>query len=117
VRHINSGEGVARTTIQELIAGPTSQTLYPTIPSSTILEDINITKDGLCIVDFSPELVEDHPGGSLAEQLTIYSIVNTLTQFDSVDKVRILVGGRVIESIAGHCDTTQAMARYEDIID
>lgn len=116
LRSVNAGAGIARAAINELIAGPSSENLYPTIPAATILEDINITSDGLCIVDFSPELIEDHPGGSLAEQLTVYSIVNTLSQFDSVDKVQMLVGGQVVDTLAGHCDITEAMARYDDII-
>ncbi|MCR4962644.1 MAG: GerMN domain-containing protein [Firmicutes bacterium] len=115
-RAVNAGEGIARAAVRELIAGPDNAGLYPTIPAATILEDINITPDGLCTVDFSPELIEDHPGGSLAERLTVYSIVNTLSQFDSVNKVQILVGGRRVNTLAGHCDIAEAMARYDGII-
>jgi len=116
IRSIVSQQGLARATINELIAGPVSTDLSPTLPASTILEDINITDSGLCIVDFSSELIEDHPGGSLAEQMTIYSIVNTLTQFPSVDKVQILVGGQIVDTIAGHSQITSAMSRNEDLI-
>lgn len=114
-RSIPKTEGIARATIGELIFGPQSQGLMPTIPAATILEDINI-RDGICTVDFSSELVDNHPGGAGNEELTVYSIVNTLTQFPGVEQVRILVDGKEIASIAGHVDVSEAMARNDEII-
>lgn len=115
VRSIPRQEGIARATVNQLIAGPKADGLLPTIPAATILEDINI-KDGVCIVDFSEELSANHPGGLKNEQLTVYSIVNTLSQFDSVNQVRILVDGKAVESLAGHVDVSEAMAPYESLI-
>lgn len=116
-RVIPKVEGIARATINELIQGPHPESnLLPTIPLGTILRDINIKEDGLCIVDFSSELIDNHLGGSAAEQLTVHSIVNTLTQFPTVDRVQFLVEGQYVDTIAGHVDISQAMARNEDII-
>lgn len=114
-RKIPKNESIARTTIAALIDGPTGSGLLPTIPAATILDDINI-KEGLCTVDFSSELIDNHPGGMTAEELTVYSIVNTLTQFQSVDEVKILVDGKEVNSIAGHVDVSTAMARNYDIM-
>ena len=77
---------------------------------------MNIKDDGTCIVDFSKELTENHSGGVLGEELTVYSIVNTLTQFPSVQEVQIRVDGQEINTIAGHIDVSQAMARNDDLI-
>lgn len=115
VRSIPRQEGIARATVNQLISGPKADGLLPTIPAATILEDINI-KDGVCIVDFSEELRSDHPGGLKSEQLTVYSIVNTLSQFDSVNQVRILVDGKAVESLAGHVDVSEAMAPYDSLV-
>lgn len=115
VRSIPKEEGIARATVNQLIYGPKTEGLLPTIPAATILEDINI-KDGVCIVDFSEELRSDHPGGLKNEQLTVYSIVNTLSQFDSVEQVRILVDGKAVESLAGHVDVSEAMAPYDSLV-
>ncbi|GAW91269.1 GerMN domain-containing protein [Calderihabitans maritimus] len=116
-RTIPKVEGIARATVQELILGPDVESgLRPTIPPGTVLRDINIRPDGLCRVDFSRELINNHPGGSLEEQLTVYSIVNTLTQFPTVERVEILVEGRYVDTIAGHVDVSEAMARNDGII-
>ncbi|WP_258360197.1 GerMN domain-containing protein [Moorella sulfitireducens (nom. illeg.)] len=110
-------EGIARATIEELIKGPgPGSQLLPTIPRGTVLKDINIRPDGLCRVDFSKELVANHSGGSLGESLTVYSIVNTLTQFPTVKQVQFLVNGQYVETIAGHIDVSTAISRNESLI-
>ena len=114
-RQIPQEVGIARATINQLINGPKNKELNPTIPNDATLDDINI-KDGVCIVDFSSELKDHHPGGLVNEQLTIYSIVNTLSQFSTVNSVRILVDGKEITSLAGHIDTTAALAPNFDIV-
>jgi len=99
-RAIAKQDGIARATINELIAGPSDADLSPTLPASTILEDINIA-DGVCTVDFSSDLLTDLSSDQEAQMLALYSIVNTLTQFDSVDYVRILVNGQALDTMAG----------------
>jgi germination protein M len=100
--------GIARATINELLSGPSPQSgLLPTVPYGTTLKDINVKEDGLVIVDFSSELVENHAGGDLGESLTVYSIVNTLTQFPTVDRVQFLVDGKIVETIAGAVSLSQ----------
>ncbi|TYO96142.1 GerMN domain-containing protein [Desulfallas thermosapovorans] len=114
-RTVKKIPGIARQAIYELCRGPQSQSLAATIPDGTRLLDINI-KDGLCIVNFSRELVAKHSGGSGAENATVYSIVNTLTQFSSINRVQILVEGQVVDSIAGHLDVSVPITRDDEII-
>ncbi|MCR6545023.1 GerMN domain-containing protein [Dehalobacterium formicoaceticum] len=117
MRDIPKTEGVARAVMQELIAGPSVESgLLPTIPVGTELLDINVRPDGVCIVDLSGELIVNHPGGSLNEEMTVYSVVNTLTQFPSIREVQILVDGQNVETIAGHMDISTTMARNEEMI-
>jgi len=99
VRTIKKVEGIARATINELISGPGPDSeLLPTIPQGTALLDINVKDEGLCIVDFSRELVEKSASGIIPEELTVYSIVNTLTQFPTVNRVRLRIEGQNVES-------------------
>lgn len=86
--------GVARAAILGLIQGPQSQGLVASLADGTKLLDISVS-NGLCTVDFSKEFVENHSGGSAGELVTIASIVKTLTQFDSIEQVQILVEGKV----------------------
>lgn len=109
-REVPKVAGIARKTMEELCKGPESEGLLPTMPRGTRLLDINI-RDGLCTVDFSKELVENHPGGSSGELVTVYSIVNTLTQFPSVEKVVILVEGQRVQTLAGHLDLSIPLER------
>ncbi|NLO89092.1 MAG: GerMN domain-containing protein [Clostridia bacterium] len=94
-RKIKKVEGLARATINELIKGPSQESdLLPTIPQGTVLRDINIKDDGLCIVDFNKKLMEKNSTGVIPEELTVYSIVNTLTQFPAVERVKFRVEGQ-----------------------
>ncbi|MHB1419552.1 MAG: GerMN domain-containing protein [Bacillota bacterium] len=116
-RTIAMVEGIARETVEELIKGPgEGSSLLPTVPQGTALLDINVKQDGVAVVDFSKELVDNHFGGSSGEALTVYSIVDTLTQFPTVQKVQFLVDGKYVKSISGNLDISAAMARNDDII-
>jgi len=106
-REIEKVEGIGRATINELLKGPSPDSnLLPVIPLGTVLRDINVKSDGLMIVDFSKEIIDNHIGGSTAEALTVYSIVNTLTQFPTVDRVQFLIDGKYVDSLTGHIDLT-----------
>ncbi len=114
-RSVKKTTGIARETIQELCRGPQTRGLFATIPIDTRLLGINI-RNGLCTVNFSRELVAKHSGGSWSENATVYSIVNTLTQFSSIEQVQILVDGQVVESIAGHLDVSAPLIRDSNLI-
>ncbi|MDS1030475.1 GerMN domain-containing protein [Bacillota bacterium LX-D] len=117
-RTIPKVDGLARETINQLIQGPEAQSkLKATIPAGTKLKDINIRPDGKAIVDFSQDLVTNYSGDGTAETLTVYSIVNTLTQFPTVKEVQILVDGKQVETIGGHVKVSSAMTRDDKIIE
>jgi len=101
--------------IQELIAGPNSEELNKTIPPQTELLGVRV-KDKIARVDFSQELMDDHWGGTAGETMTVYSIVNTLTQFNSVDQVQILIAGQQVETLAGHIELSQPISFNSQII-
>ncbi|MEA3508955.1 MAG: GerMN domain-containing protein [candidate division NC10 bacterium] len=104
VREASSVEEAKRT-VEELFKGPESD-LNPTIPPGVQLRQIYIDGQGIAYVDFSRDLQRNHPGGSVGELLTIYSIVDTLSvNFDEIVKVKILVEGSEILTLAGHIDT------------
>jgi spore germination protein GerM len=108
----------ASQTIEELIKGSEKGYLSP-FPPETKLRQLFITKEGVAYVDFSKELTEKHPSGSSAEILTVYSIVNSLTQnFNSIKKVFILVDGGEKETLGGHIDLTRPfLPQYSLIAD
>lgn len=116
MRTITKTPGIAQAAIKELIRGPSPGTgLYATMPSGSTLNSIKI-EGGVATVDLSRELTTGHKGGSSGEMATVYSIVNTLTQFPSVQKVQILIDGQKIESLSGHLDLTRPLERNSKII-
>jgi spore germination protein GerM len=69
--------------------------------------------DSLATVNFSPEIVSDFPGGSLMEAYLVEAIVNTLTEFPTIERVQILVDGGIVESIGGHVLILQPLQRRD----
>lgn len=114
-RQIEMVPGLARATVEELIKGPKEKGLTRTIPQGTAVRDINIEK-GLCRIDLSKQFKDNHWGGSSGEILTVYSLVDTLTQYDTIEKVEILVEGQKIETLAGHMDLTSPVFRNTQIV-
>jgi spore germination protein GerM len=97
--------GEAKRTVEELINGPQGE-LNPTIPPGVKLRQLYIDGRGTAYVDFTRDLQAKHPGGSGGELLTIYSIVDTLTaNFEEIERVKILVEGSEVLTLAGHIDT------------
>lgn len=96
----------ARAALDELMKGPVNAAFANPLPEGTRLLGLGI--DGqTATVDFSRELIQNHPGGSSGETQTVYSIVNTLTlNFPQIKEVQILVEGRKEDTIAGHIDVT-----------
>ena len=84
------------------LTDPPAPPLVRTIPQGTRVLSVRV-KDHTAYVNFSSELVENHPGGSSAELQTIYSIVNTLViNFPQIKRVQILVDGRKRRTLSGH---------------
>jgi N-acetylmuramoyl-L-alanine amidase len=103
--------------VQELIKGPArGSVLCPTLPRGTCLKSVKIV-DNVAYVDFSEELMENHWGGSRAEELTVYSIVNTLTDVPGIKEVQILIEGLVSSTIAGHIILDEPLSPNFDIIE
>ncbi len=111
-RSVKLGAGAsadATTIVSELMRGPQSAGLFPTIPADTKLLDAYKLGDTL-VLDFTRELQSNHPGGSTGELLTVYSIVNTMTEnMYGIKRVQILLEGEEIETLTGHMDLTRPL--------
>lgn len=108
-RSVVNQTGLAKTTLQELLTGPTTESLSSYIPAGTTVQSINIEDSGLCTVDFSKEL-QNAELNSSEEKYVIESILNTLSQFDAVNTVQIRVNGNIVNSLAGHWDISKPLA-------
>lgn len=117
-RIITSGqlpEQKAEALLKELLKGPVSHGTR-TLPPQTRELGLKVDK-AVLTVDFSPEIQKNHPGGSAAEIVTVYSVVNTLTaNIPEVSRVQFLVAGKKTDNIAGHIDCRKPIAPRNDII-
>ena len=73
-----------------LISGPKNERLESVIPEGTKINKIEI-KNNILYIDLSKEFIENHKGGVEAESTTIYSVVNTLTQLNEVEGIKIII--------------------------
>jgi spore germination protein GerM len=82
------------------------------IPAETKLRDVYVTERGDAFVDLSGEIITKHPGGSLLEIFTVYTLVNALTvNLPAVTRVQILVDGKEVDTLAGHVDLRHPLSK------
>ena len=97
-------ENRIRQIVEKLILGGDDTDLFGSLPPDTRLNEVFLADQGVVYLDFSSAISDNHPGGVLPEQATIFSIVNSLTyNLEAIDRVKILVGGTEKETLAGHC--------------
>lgn len=78
--------------INLLIEGPKNENLKCAIPEGTKLNSVNLDKENLC-VDLSSEFLN----GSGTD--SIYSIVNTVTEFTEINSVKFTIDGEIKEGL------------------
>ncbi len=89
---ISRGESLEKIVVQELINGPKGSDCAKIMPAETKIRSVE-TKDKVCFVNLSSDFVTKNNVGSSGERLTIYSIVNSLTELSNVEKVQFLIEG------------------------
>jgi spore germination protein GerM len=98
-----------RTVVEELAKGSTTG-LVSTLPEGTRVLEVFVQARGVAWVDLSSEATSGLPGGSRAEMLTVYSVVNTIvTNFPGVSRVQIVVNDQPVTSLGGHVDLSRPL--------
>jgi spore germination protein GerM len=91
---------------------PVVEPLVSAVPPRTALRAVFITDGGNAYVDLSREVVSAHPGGTLNELLTVYTLVNALTvNLPAVTGVQVLVEGKELDTLSGHIDLRRPLAK------
>ena len=87
------------------------------IPAGTTLRAFYVSDRGEGFVDLSREAVANHPGGSFAEILTVYAIVNTVTtNLPTIQRVQILIDGKEVDTLAGHVDLRRPLTPDQSLV-
>jgi spore germination protein GerM len=125
-REVGVQDNLPLLALQELIMGPVTDNLNPTLPPTTKVLSLDI-ENGLCTVNFSKEILFDayQVGPSATgEMLALGSIANTLTEFPQIQEVKILIEGMsegeidgwLVQSFWGHVGIYENLTRDESII-
>ena len=91
-------EGIAKAALRELVDNPETREdlqtvgLLPTIPTGADIIGMSIN-EGLSKVDFNDKILSCK--SEAEEKAMVKSIVYTLTEFEAIDRVQILVNGKV----------------------
>ena len=100
----------ARAILEAQIAG--APPLVSAVPIETKLRDVFITERGDAFVDLSSDISAKHPGGSLDEIFTVYTLVNALTvNLPAITRVQILIDGKEVDTLAGHVDLRHPLSK------
>ncbi|AOT72787.1 GerMN domain-containing protein [Geosporobacter ferrireducens] len=102
--------------MEELIKGPRNKILKVSIPPETKLLSVNTT-DGICYVNLSNEFLNTYRWSQqMNEAITIWSIVNSLTELNEIQGVQILVEGNKVDVIEKYYSLKQPYFRNEELL-
>jgi hypothetical protein len=81
---------------------------HPLAPAADI-RSIYLVDPGAAVIDLNAPFADQHRSGILSEQLTVNSLVETLAvNVPGIQRVNILVEGKMRETLAGHADLTES---------
>lgn len=100
--------------LNTLLAGPVDVELR-TLPPDAVLLAFYILPDGTAIADFSEALATSIPSGIASEELAVDSMTRTLeANVPQVKRLKILIHGQEVETLAGHVDLTGTFVVHAD---
>jgi germination protein M len=107
----------ARVLVEAQLGASAPPPLVPTIPPGTTLRGLFVSEKNEAFVDLGASIRDQHPGGSMNELFTIYTIVNTITiNLPDVQSVQLLIDGREVDTLAGHVDLRQPLRKNDALI-
>ena len=100
--------------VETLLEDPGEENLTKIFPNNAAIRSVTVA-DGLAVVDLDGGFLKNFVGGSTGEEFLIGSVVDTLTNFPEVKRVKFLVDGKEIETLSGHMDLSTPLERMSDL--
>jgi germination protein M len=115
----DSNGSVEKLILASLIAGPKdikniNDKVQKTIPDGTKLIDAS-TKDGICYVNFNEDFLDKLSG--IKDDVVIYSVVNSLVELSTINKVQFLINGETKKSYREGVAFDELFERNLDLIE
>ncbi len=104
---------IEKVILEQLIKGPNADGMISSLPAGTMVNSVSVT-DGICYVNFDASIETSVTG--VTENVTIYSIVNSLTELDNIKQVQILVKGETPHITVPDIDLSKPISKNENII-
>jgi Sporulation and spore germination len=73
--------------------------------SGAAVRNVYLVEPGLAVIDINSQLADGHRPGILVEELTLTSLVQTLSvNISGISRIKVLVDGKSRDTLAGHID-------------
>lgn len=109
-------ETLASVMVKELIKGPKAEGLSSLIAEGTTLRAPVTIAERVATVDFTKEFIDNHPGGKVLAELTVYSIVNSLTEMKEIERVKITINGKTTKNFKDNVTLSSDFPRNDAIV-
>jgi len=107
----------ARVLIEAQLATTPPAPLASTVPAGSKLRGLYVSDKNEAFVDLDATVRTNHPGGSMNELFTVYTIVNAvITNLPDVHSVQLLIDGREVDTLAGHVDLRRPLRKNDALI-
>jgi len=112
---VSGGEPIEKDIVGQLIAGTKQKLLNSLIPPGTKLLGVE-TENGVCYVNLSTEFISDQTGNQERARLSVFSIVDSLTEIPDIRQVQFLIDSEKIAGFSGGMDISGPIDRNTMII-
>jgi spore germination protein GerM len=104
----------ARALVEAQLSTAPPAPLVTAIPEGTKLRGLFLSGKNEAFVDLDVAVRDKHPGGSMNELFTVYTIVNAITMnLPDVQSVQLMIDGREVDTLAGHVDLRRPLRKNE----
>jgi spore germination protein GerM len=106
----------ARAIVEAQLTAAAPDQLATTIPEGTKLLGVYLSARNEAFVDLDSTVRTKHPGGSVNELFTVFTIVNAVaTNLPDVQQVQLLIDGHEVDTLAGHVDLRRPLRKNESL--
>ena len=87
--NINPKQAIEKYILEQIISGPKDSSLQKTLPDDIKIYEVKTDKD-ICYVSLSEDFINKNNNYN-SQEFAIYSIVNSLTELEDINKVQFLI--------------------------
>lgn len=112
---VTDQQPIAQYIINELIKGTDNEELSQALSKDTVLLSVE-TSDNICFVNFKSNFLDKNSGSAEKEKMTVFAIVDSLTELDTIERVQFLMDGKKVDTF-GNINIGSMFGRDESIIE